>query len=199
MFSSVVPACWASTHAGYPAPTTLASPPRPRSLPCSKNAVSTNATSPATSTSNTPGNGKRSMAESSSPNCANWVLPATGTVLPSPWTTSATKASSAYSSTSTTKALSIAASAWSTGTPKHSPPSATRRSSTKRATENSIISDIILIPRFPITPRIPESRKTKKASTSLLPPPAPKPSSAILPYASIPKTPATPPSKATAW
>ena len=69
-------------------------------------------TSPARSSSSTPGRGPRSTAASSSSSCAGWARRATGTARPSPWTRRAAAASSTCSATSTAKASSTGACAW---------------------------------------------------------------------------------------
>ena len=91
--------------------------------------------SPARNSSRASGNGKRSSAASSRSSSASSAPPATGRANASPWTTTTPAPCRKFSSSSTTKASSIAARAWSTGAPAPSPPSPTRKSSppSKRA------------------------------------------------------------------
>ncbi len=138
----VVHACRAATPAGCRAWITPPLLRRPKWSPCSTKKASRNLRLPAKNSCATHGNGKRNTAVSSSNNCANWVLHATGSAPASRWMTSARKASCAYSATSTKKAKSTAAYAWSIGIRLRKQPSRTRRSYSKNRTANSTICAI---------------------------------------------------------
>ncbi len=80
----------------------------------------------------TPGSGRTNTAASFSSNSVSSARPAIGTVRASRWSQLCTIRSSTRSSTSTTKAKSTGASAWSTGTRRAAPPFRTRRLSPRK-------------------------------------------------------------------